>query len=291
MLKIFKRIKTIAMPSDHPIEFDLPLTSGRIQACRRGSLKNTRLVFFIPGLSSNKHCFDYFLPELAHQDRLLVAVDLRGRGKSALTPAGTYGLASHTRDILEMATLLGAQQFDLVGWSMGALIGIHVAQLAPHRLRRLVMIDHAGKMDDSAIEVVTTGLDRLDMVVSDPQAYIDATRRACTSPWQSTWDKCLSYELAPYQDGFKATTNKSACLEDLQDLTSTDFHPMWKRLSMPALLLRCNQPIANGFVVPAAERDLIQQAVPHLQVAELNCDHETVMTNEHAMKLIKEFIY
>ena len=80
--------------------------------------------------------------------RQVVAVDLRGRGGSESTAPGSYGLQSHARDMFELATLLGHDRFDWVGWSLGALIGIAAAQMEPGRIRRLGMIDHAGRSDE-----------------------------------------------------------------------------------------------------------------------------------------------
>ena len=105
-------------------EFDLDLASGRVHAQRFGE-PDAPLVLAVHGLSANMHGFDYLAPLLvADGERQVVAVDLRGRGGSESTAPGTYGLESHARDMFEVATLLGHDRFDWVGWSLGALIGI-----------------------------------------------------------------------------------------------------------------------------------------------------------------------
>jgi pimeloyl-ACP methyl ester carboxylesterase len=244
------------------------------------------------GLSAHLHSFDYIAEQFAGQNLQLVAVDLRGRGRSENTPTGSYGIEAHARDVLEIASFLGADQFDLIGWSMGALIGIGVANLVPRRLRHLILIDHAGKMDAGPIEKITLGLNRLDVVVSQPADYLDAIRLAGSiSPWSPFWDNYYGYELGAVQHGYKPTTSKAACLEDLHDLMKIDFQLMWKNLTMPTLLVRCLTPVGGGFIVPESERDLIQRIAPKLTVAEFEFDHYKIMESDVVANTIKEFLY
>ncbi len=270
--------------------FDLVLSSGRIRARRVGPA-NAPLVLLIHGLSAHMHSFDFIIDQLAAPDRQLVAVDLRGRGQSDITPDGSYGLHAHCRDVLEMASLLGAGQFDLIGWSMGALIGIAIASRAPQRLRRLILIDHAGKMDPGPIEKINKGLDRLQIVVDQPSDYINAIRLGGSiSPWNSFWEHYYAYELGPCQDGYRATTSKAACLEDLHSLRSENFESMWPSITMPAMLVRCELPVGGGFIVPANELDKIRQAVPHLQIVRAAGDHYTVMVDPQTAAAMKAFL-
>jgi len=193
----------VAVAADQ--NFDLNLTSGRIRVRRIGS-STAPLVLFVHGLSAHLHAFDFIVERLAAPDRQLVALDLRGRGRSEITPLGTYGLDAHCSDVLEVVTRLGADRFDLVGWSMGAMIGICAADRAPERLRRLVLIDGAGgNVDPGALDRVIKGLARLDMVVEQPSAYIEAVRTASgISPWTPFWDLYFEYELSSQGSGFKS---------------------------------------------------------------------------------------
>jgi pimeloyl-ACP methyl ester carboxylesterase len=271
-------------------ELDLELESGRLHAQRFGP-PNAPMTLCVHGLSAHTHGFDYLAPRLVAAHRQLVVPDLRGRGRSEITPPGTYGPDAHIRDVLDVATLLGAEQFDLIGWSMGALIGIGVATQAPHRLRRLVLIDHAGHVDRAALAVVERGLARLDAVVEKPEDYVEAIRAAGNiAPWSEFWDRYFRYELAPDGDRLRPTTSKAACLEDLGEMGRPDWHSAWQAVTMPALLVRCLQPIGGGFVVPEHERDALLRAVQHLMLVEVESNHYTVMTDEHAAKAIRELL-
>lgn len=272
-------------------DFDLRLTSGRIRARRIGSPK-APLVLLVHGLSAHLHAFDDIVDILTAPDRQLVALDLRGRGRSEITPAGTYGLDAHCRDVLEAATQLEADQFDLVGWSMGAIIGIGIANSAPERLRRLVLIDAAGgDMDPGAVDKVAKGLTRLEMVVEQRSDYVQALKTASgISPWTPFWDRCFEYELGPHGRGWKPTTSKSACVEDLNGRLGRDWPVLRKCITMPALLVRCQLPIGGGFTVSESVRDEIRRAVPIMKTVEVVSDYYTVMNSRAAADAIKEFL-
>lgn len=271
-------------------EFDLKLSSGRIHARRVGA-PDAPLVLCVHGLSGHLHSFDFIAERLASDQRQIVAIDLRGRGRSDITPPGSYGLESHERDVLEAANLLGAARFDLVGWSMGALIGIGIARRAPQRLRRLALIDHAGHMDAAAVALIERSLARLDAVVSRPDLYIAAIRAAGTiRPWSAFWDRYYGYELGAHGDKVKPTTSRTACAEDLAEAVRHDWRAYWKSIAMPALLVRCLAPTGGGYIVPEAERDALLQAVPQLRLVEVASDHFMVMVDEDAARAIRELL-
>src|SRR6266567_6215330 len=70
------------------------------------------------------------------------------RGLSETTPPGTYGWEAHAADVLAAADALGGPRFSIVGWSMGAIVGMAAASLAAARIERLVLIDAVGPVDD-----------------------------------------------------------------------------------------------------------------------------------------------
>jgi pimeloyl-ACP methyl ester carboxylesterase len=257
-------------------ELDLKLDSGRVHAQRFGS-PDAQLVLAVHGLSANMHAFDFLAPRLVDgRERQVVALDLRGRGRSDVTPAGTYGMESHAWDVLQAADRLGAERFDWIGWSMGALIGIVAAGLAPGRLRTLGLIDHAGDVDREAAQAVLTGLDRLDAEVADAADYVELmASRSPIRPFTDFWRNYYSYEFG--------LTSKAAAREDFDDILNHDWPRHWGSLTMPTTLVRCARPIGGGgFVVPETVAANFRAAVPRLDYAEVDADHFTVMTDDAA---------
>lgn len=231
------------------------------------------MVLAVHGLSANMHSFDYLAERIAAQrDRQVVAVDLRGRGGSEVTPAGTYGLRAHARDVLEAATVLGAERFDWVGWSLGALTGILASGIAPKRIRSLGLIDHAGAVDEGATQAVIAGLNRLDLEVADSEAYVEAIAGVSPiRPFTDFWRRHFAYEFG--------RTNKAACLEDVMDVAEYDWPALWSDATMPVALVRCTQPLNGGFVVPEDVAGQLQETLPTLIRTDVEADHFTVMTH------------
>lgn len=273
-----------------PDEFDLHIPTGRLRAQRWGAAGDP-LLLCVHGLTANMHALDHLGERLAGAGRQVVAVDLRGRGRSDHGAPGSYGLAAHADDVLAAATALGAERFDFAGWSLGALTGILVANLARERLRTLTLLDHAGRMDPGAVDAVRGTLARLTTVVPDRDGYVAAIRDAGTvRPWSVIWDRHYRYELERVDGGWRPSTSAAACQEDLDVLLELSFAPLWPAITMPALLVRCTVPIGGGLVVPATERDALRQAVPQLRLLELEHNHFGALTDDRTVAAIRELM-
>ena len=267
---------------------DLP--SGRMHAQRFGA-PDAPLAIGVHGLSANMHAFDRIGPHLADRDQQVVAIDLRGRGLSETSPAGTYGIESHARDVLDVARALGHEHFAVLGWSLGALIGMRVAQTHDGRLRQLVLIDHAGHADPDAVATIRAGLDRLDAHVPSEEAYVDAIRSAgLATPWDALWERMYRYELAPAAEGFIARTSKAAALEDLDGAAAMDVHALWSAIDVPTLLVRAMVPLPGGLIVPHSEAEALRAAVPGIRVVDVERNHWGVVTDPGAAEAIADFL-
>jgi pimeloyl-ACP methyl ester carboxylesterase len=274
-----------------PDVFDLQLPSGRVRAERTGPA-DAPLVLCVHGLSASARGFDALVPAIAAGGRQVIAVDLRGRGRSEVTPPGTYGIDSHAADVLAIADQLGAPRVAHAGWSMGAIIGIRVAALAGDRLERLVLLDHAGAMDMSAVDLIRNGLARLDAVTATREQYVDAIRAAgAVSPWTPFWDAYYGYEIVEREDGtWSPSTSRAACTEDLEAVDIDAIHSWWPALQMPVLLVRATIPIGGGLIVPDAELSAFRDAVAGLEVLEADASHYTVMEHPAVVAAVAGFL-
>jgi pimeloyl-ACP methyl ester carboxylesterase len=85
--------------------------------------------------------YPHTVPVLA-QERRVLAIDLPGNGLSGKLPHHT--LDSYSSFIIDFLDALGIAKVDLMGHSMGGMIGIAAASRHPERFRKLVLIDSAG---------------------------------------------------------------------------------------------------------------------------------------------------
>ena len=274
--------------------FELALRSGRLHAERRGP-PGGALALCVPGLSANLRSFDAIAGSLAQEPgRRAVALDLRGRGLSAITAEGTYGWRSHAADVLESATALGAEQFDLIGHSMGAFVSMQAAALSPSRVRRLVIIDGAGVPEPAVIPPILAAVQRLEQTYPSADAYLAGVRERGTAvPWEF-WEGHYRYDLLPDGAGVRPRTSKAAVLEDAVYGSRQDASQLWKELSMPVLLLRASLPFvpgdAAGSVVGVALRDAFLDAVPSGRSVEVPANHYGIMAHERSLAAIAAFL-
>jgi pimeloyl-ACP methyl ester carboxylesterase len=99
-------------------------------------------VLCVHGLSRQGRDFDHLAAELAASGRRVVCPDLVGRGQSGrLLNPDEYALPQYCADMNALIARLGAGQVDLVGTSLGGLIGMVMAGLPGNSIRRLVIND------------------------------------------------------------------------------------------------------------------------------------------------------
>lgn len=95
-------------------------------------------VLALAGLSGSGISWAYLAEALP--EARVVAPDLRGRG-AATGMAGPTGLLAHAQDCARLLDELGLEDVVVIGHSMGAYLAPVVAQHAPSRVRKLVLVD------------------------------------------------------------------------------------------------------------------------------------------------------
>jgi len=100
------------------------------------------VVLCVHGLTRQGRDFDYLAVELASRGRRVICPDLVGRGRSGrLRDPADYNLLQYCADMNALIAHTGATSIDWVGTSLGGLIGMVLAGLPGHPIRRLVIND------------------------------------------------------------------------------------------------------------------------------------------------------
>ena len=278
---------------------DIPLASGRLRVRRWGAAE-APAVLCVPGISANLCGFDRLAERLAGDTLQLVAIDMRGRGRSQVTGAGTYGWRNHARDVLGVADAVGAPSFAVIGQSSGAAIAMTCAQLAPSRVERLVLVDLAGSPDERAGVPIVAAVSQLGTVYPSAQAALALIKQIGIIPeWDEYWDRYFLYELRAVEGGVAASSDRGAVLEDLGygnamywSGPEAPVHALWDAVTMPTLVLRARREILPGFgfILPAAEAERFAAAVPSPRVAEIDANHYTITTHDDSIAAIGAFL-
>ena len=98
-------------------------------------------VFCLHGLTRNARDFERLAPWIAQRNRRVLAVDVRGRGLSDRDPNASYWLPTYADDVRRMADALGIDCAVFIGTSMGGLITMELAALAPGLVAAAIIND------------------------------------------------------------------------------------------------------------------------------------------------------
>ena len=111
----------------------------------RGLSDGPETALLLHGLTQQSHAFDDVAARLIRRHRC-VALDFRGRGESEWAD-GTYVIPQYVGDVLALLDGLGLGAVHVVGTSLGGLVGLSLASVAPERLRSLVLNDIGPEID------------------------------------------------------------------------------------------------------------------------------------------------
>ncbi|NBB50553.1 alpha/beta fold hydrolase [Rhizobium sp. CRIBSB] len=109
-------------------------------------------VIAIHGLTRNSADFDPIATLIAQSGRRVLAVDVRGRGKSDRAPDPmTYQPPVYARDILALLDQAGISRAIFMGTSMGGLITMAVTALKPKVVAAAILNDIGPEVDPAGL--------------------------------------------------------------------------------------------------------------------------------------------
>jgi pimeloyl-ACP methyl ester carboxylesterase len=114
-------------------------------------------IVFIHGLGSAKEHFRYALNSPSLETFQLLAVDLVGFGQSQGPDEFEYTMKDQARIIIELLDHLDIDDFHLCGHSLGGIIAIEIAELAPQRVLSLIDLEGNLTLEDCFITGVVAG--------------------------------------------------------------------------------------------------------------------------------------
>jgi pimeloyl-ACP methyl ester carboxylesterase len=119
-------------------------------------------ILCLPGLTRNSRDWAEFAERYSPRFRV-IALEFRGRGGSDYDPVPQrYNPLTYARDVLELLDQLGIDQAIFAGTSLGGLVTMTVAAMAPQRIFATIMNDVGPDIDPSGVERILTyvGKDR-----------------------------------------------------------------------------------------------------------------------------------
>lgn len=113
-------------------------------------------VICLHGLTRNSADFEEAAPWIASRGRRAIAMDMRGRGRSAYDPQPmNYHPATYAQDVLAGLTALNVDRAVFVGTSMGGLITMMVAAVSGSTVAAAVLNDVGPELAPGAVSRIT----------------------------------------------------------------------------------------------------------------------------------------
>ena len=123
-------------------------------------------LLMLHGLTRNSRDFEYIAGRYAGDWRV-IAVDFRGRGHSQYDPnSANYRPPTYAMDILQLLDELGIDRAVFMGTSLGGLVTMIVATVAPDRIAGVLLNDVGPQLN-------MVGIDRIKSYVGKPIIFRD----------------------------------------------------------------------------------------------------------------------
>lgn len=252
-------------------------------------------VLCLHGLTRNVRDFDELAPEIAALGRRVLVASQRGRGLSDPDPQPErYSPAVYTADMLALLDALGVARAAFVGTSMGGLMTMTAAAMAPGRVAAAVLNDIGPELDPA-------GLERIRRYVGGP---------ADASTWDEAAELCRGIngpafpeeQAAAFWLGFARKLFREAgpghIVLDYDPAISrtvsdgsgdiADLWPLFEALKpIPTLVVRGE--ISD--ILSAATLEAMRQRKPDLKVATVpGVGHAPFLTEPVALAALRAFL-
>ena len=211
-------------------------------------------VVLLPGLTANAHIFDGLIEAGLSPPFHVLALDLRGRGKSDAPPAGfdpaapaaNYSMADHAADVIGFLDGLDIHHPVLVGHSFGGMLALYLAAHFPERFPRIVVLDWAMALATPATrELLKPTLARLGQVAPSWEAYLAAMKQMpfYHGWWDPTIERFYRADILENSDGsVQPRPRPDAIQAALEGTLIEDWPALLAKVRQPVLLLNAQDP-------------------------------------------------
>ncbi len=207
-----------------------------------GDPSAARTVLCLHGLTRNARDFDFLAAALAPQARVL-ALDIAGRGRSGwLADSQRYAVPTYVGHVVAFLDGLGIEAVELVGTSMGGMIGMGLAAFQPARVKKLVLNDIGGRLPLAAMAGIADYLKDEPPVFADT-AGLEAYLRRVHAPFgplsDAEWAHLARHGGRPVPGGVTLRYDPAIAAPFRETATAdVELWPLYDAIACPTLLLR-----------------------------------------------------
>jgi pimeloyl-ACP methyl ester carboxylesterase len=242
----------------------------------------------VHGLASNARLWDGVAERLVDEGHPVVAVDLRGHGRSS-KPDGPYDVPTVAGDVAAAIAMLGLDRPVVAGQSWGANVALGLAARHPGSVRGLICVDGGWLEPSTAFPDWETCLRALapPRLVGRPLAEIEAYLRSAHRDWPESGIRgsLANFEVRP--DGTVApwlTYDRHVAI--LRGLW--EHHPpaVYPRVAAPVLLVPADTGDLDWTERKRRDVAVAQAALANARVRWFTGDHD--IHAQHPVELADE---
>ena len=243
------------------------------------------------GLTRTGRDFDELAAALAKRYRV-ICPDTPGRGLSQWSddPLQQYIVPFYAQIALDLANQLGIEQFKWVGTSMGGLIGMVVAALAPERVQKLVLNDVGPEVPVAAVERIRTyaGSQPSFNSVSELEAWLRQVYIPFGENTDAFWRRMAMTSARRTAEGKVTLHYDVRLVMPFENYTGdATFWPFWPSLACPILVIRGE---LSDLLLPAqVERMLAENAYVQAVVIP-KVGHAPALAVPEQIKIVSDFL-
>lgn len=149
-------------------EASLDVQGIKIGLCEWGPLGGPAVLCF-HGILDQALIWEPIAGQLADAGFHIIAVDLRGHGRSDHAPAGSYQLTDFIRDAVGVIDALGHSNLTVIGHSLGSVVASALSRLRTNLVARLILIEPVLPGAPAERDVVQSVSNLIECSLTPPQ--------------------------------------------------------------------------------------------------------------------------
>jgi len=228
----------------------------------------------VHGGAAHGHWFDFVASGFSANYHVR-ALDWRGHGDSAWADPPEYSYERFASDLVEVVEKLDLRDFVLVGHSMGGMAALVYAATYPGRVGKLVVVDTTMHMAPERISEMREVGARQGSSYATREEFVARyrLRPAGTTAALAIIRHIAANATRQVDDGsWRHKFDRNIYAQRI----SVDGLPYWKRIGIPALLVKGDRSLRITPQIVAA----VKERCPHAERVEVsNSDHHVTLDN------------
>ena len=253
------------------------------------------VVLCMHGLTRNSADFEPLIPHLTEKYRCIV-VDQRGRGRSEYDPnSANYTPQIYAQDMFTLLAHLGIDRVNIIGTSMGGIIGMLMAAMQPQRVATLVLNDIGPEVPADALNRLKQYVGKLRPVTNWVEAVAQTKQinqiafpNASHEDWEAFTARVYTQDTSGKPVLAYDPRISDAFNDDYSDAKPTDMWPLFTTIKdRPMLVIR-------GAISDLLTRECVAkmlQLKPNLNQVEVpQVGHAPILNEPESVQAITDFL-